>query len=63
MNTLAAAGEADGIRVNAISPVAATRMLRRPVAPFAYCPCKTHFINFAFEVQMMILLSDCGGIA
>lgn len=33
MNALAVAGEADGIRVNAISPVAATRMLLRPVAP------------------------------
>lgn len=29
---------------------------------FAYCPGKTHFINFAFEVQMTILLGDCGGI-
>ncbi len=33
MNALAVAGEADGIRVNAISPVAATRMFRRQVAP------------------------------
>jgi len=33
MNALAVAGEADGIRVNAISPVAATRMLRSAAAP------------------------------
>ncbi|MEO8954337.1 MAG: SDR family NAD(P)-dependent oxidoreductase [Ktedonobacteraceae bacterium] len=33
MNALAVAGAADGIRVNAISPVAATRMLQRAVAP------------------------------
>lgn len=33
MNALAVAGEADGIRVNAISPVAATRMFRSSVAP------------------------------
>src|SRR5947209_6223981 len=33
MNALAAEGEAYGIRVNAISPVAATRMLQRQVAP------------------------------
>ncbi len=32
MNSLAAAGEPFGIRVNAISPVAATRMLRQSVA-------------------------------
>jgi NAD(P)-dependent dehydrogenase (short-subunit alcohol dehydrogenase family) len=32
MNALAAAGEAHGIRVNAISPVAATRMFTRQVA-------------------------------
>ena len=32
MNALAAAGEAYGIRVNAISPVAATRMFFSPVA-------------------------------
>jgi NAD(P)-dependent dehydrogenase (short-subunit alcohol dehydrogenase family) len=33
MNTLAVAGESHGIRVNAISPVAATRMFRSTVAP------------------------------
>ena len=33
MNALAADGAAEGIHVNAISPVAATRMLRSPVAP------------------------------
>jgi NAD(P)-dependent dehydrogenase (short-subunit alcohol dehydrogenase family) len=33
MNTLAAAGEPYNILVNAVSPVAATRMLRQPVAP------------------------------
>jgi len=33
MNALAVAGEAHGIGVNAISPVAATRMLQRPAAP------------------------------
>ncbi len=33
MNALAVAGEADGIRVNAISPVAATRMFRSATAP------------------------------
>lgn len=33
MNALAAEGQPHGIRVNAISPVAATRMLRRPVGP------------------------------
>ena len=33
MNVLAAAGAADGIHVNAISPVAATRMFRRVTAP------------------------------
>ncbi|HEV7235367.1 MAG TPA: SDR family NAD(P)-dependent oxidoreductase [Ktedonobacteraceae bacterium] len=33
VNALAVAGMADGIRVNAISPVAATRMLQRAVAP------------------------------
>jgi len=32
MNALAVAGEADGIRVNAISPVAATRTFRRAAA-------------------------------
>ena len=33
MNALAAAGEPMGMRVNAISPVAATRMFRSPVPP------------------------------
>lgn len=33
MNALAVAGEPNGIRVNAISPVAATRMFRNPTAP------------------------------
>jgi NAD(P)-dependent dehydrogenase (short-subunit alcohol dehydrogenase family) len=33
MNALAAAGESHSIRVNAISPVAATRMFRSTVAP------------------------------
>lgn len=33
MNALAAAGDVDGIRVNAISPVAVTRMFRSTVAP------------------------------
>lgn len=33
MNALAVAGAGDGIRVNAISPVAATRMFRRVTAP------------------------------
>ncbi len=33
MNALAIAGEPHGIRVNAISPVAATRMFRSPTAP------------------------------
>lgn len=33
MNALAAEGAADGIRANAISPVAATRMLQRSVEP------------------------------
>jgi NAD(P)-dependent dehydrogenase (short-subunit alcohol dehydrogenase family) len=33
MNALPAEGEPHGIRVNAISPVAATRMLRRRVDP------------------------------
>ena len=33
MNALAIAGEPHGIRVNAISPVAATRMFRNPTAP------------------------------
>jgi NAD(P)-dependent dehydrogenase (short-subunit alcohol dehydrogenase family) len=33
MNALAVAGESHGIRVNAISPVAATRMFRSTVAP------------------------------
>ncbi|CAA9590125.1 MAG: Oxidoreductase, short chain dehydrogenase/reductase family [uncultured Thermomicrobiales bacterium] len=33
MNALAAEGEPHDIRVNAISPVAATRMLRRPATP------------------------------
>jgi NAD(P)-dependent dehydrogenase (short-subunit alcohol dehydrogenase family) len=38
MNTLAVAGEPYDIRVNAIAPVAATRMLRRPVAPHELRP-------------------------
>jgi NAD(P)-dependent dehydrogenase (short-subunit alcohol dehydrogenase family) len=38
MNAAAAAGEAYGIRVNAISPVAATRMFTREVAPGELLP-------------------------
>lgn len=38
MNALAVAGEAKGIRVNAISPVAATRMFRSAVAPQEFRP-------------------------
>ncbi len=38
MNALAAEGEPSGIRVNAISPVAATRMFRRPVQPGQLSP-------------------------
>ncbi len=38
MNALVAAGEAWGIRVNAISPVAATRMFRSSVAPQELSP-------------------------
>jgi NAD(P)-dependent dehydrogenase (short-subunit alcohol dehydrogenase family) len=38
MVALAAEGEPHGIRVNAVSPVAATRMLHRPVAPGELAP-------------------------
>lgn len=38
MNALAAEGRDDGIRANAISPVAATRMLRRSVEPGTFTP-------------------------
>lgn len=38
MNGLAGEGKRQGILVNAISPVAATRMFRRPVAPNEFSP-------------------------
>ena len=38
MNALAVEGKEDGIRANAISPVAATRMLRRSVEPGTFTP-------------------------
>lgn len=38
MNALAAEGAASGIRVNAIPPGAATRMLRRPVENGTFTP-------------------------
>lgn len=38
MNTLAVEGDAHGIRVNAVSPVAATRMLQREVSADAFQP-------------------------
>jgi NAD(P)-dependent dehydrogenase (short-subunit alcohol dehydrogenase family) len=38
MNALAVEGQAWGIRVNAISPAAATRMFRQPVAPGTFLP-------------------------
>ena len=38
INALAAEGRDDGIRVNAISPVATTRMLRRSIEPGTFTP-------------------------
>lgn len=65
MNALAVEGREDGIRVNAISPVAATRILRRSVAPGTHtaeqvAPGVAYLASGRCDVSGVILRADDG---
>lgn len=65
MNALAVEGRDDGVRVNAISPVAATRILRRSVAPGTHtaeqvAPGVAYLASARCDVSGVILRADDG---